>query len=174
MTLRPRACRRQGFPSIPHQSLSAGDRQFAPAHATPLHDDNALCNLGSIEGMQYFAHASDNICFAPDAIAEQDQARCRSLSQREQTWIIEIHRDHRPPLLLRAGQNLDIGRAGETQLSRVRGIVSLFPEPYRQNGDSGMSTRKATPQLAGVSSIVSSSAKKAAYRKASSMSADSR
>ena len=119
------------------------NRQPASTHAIPVHHENASGEIVRRQRLQNLAHARDHVGIAPVAVAEQDQAWVARLRQREQARIVEISGDDGPPLLLRASQDFDVGLAIEAQFG-------------------GMSTRNFTVQLVSASSIISSSARKAA------------
>jgi hypothetical protein len=90
--------------------------------------------------------------------------------KRQQSWIIQIGGNHGSRFLPRACQDFGIRGAIETHGRGVNGVVSLGCEPLRQ----GRRQRHIDEKFHRAKSTVSSSASKAAYCKASSMSSGSR
>ena len=114
------------------QSCLLAYRQPTPAHAIPIHHNNALRKIGRPQRLQNLAHACDDFGIAPVAVAEQDQAWVRRLRKRQQPRIVEIGSDDRPAFLFCAPKDFEIGGAAEAQIGGMDRIVALVPEPCRQ------------------------------------------
>ena len=115
-------------------------------------------------------HSPGHIGLAPVAATKQDQAWSFRCGKSQQPWIIQIGGNHGSRFLPSAYQDFAIRRAIETHGRGVNGVVSLGREPLRQ----GRRQRHIDEKFHRASSIVSSSASKAAYCSASSMSSGSR
>ena len=157
------------------QSCRLAYRQPTPARELiPIHHNNALGKIGRPQRLQNLAHACDDCGIAPVAVAEQDQAWVGRLRKRQQPRIVEIGGDDRPAFLFRTPKDFEVGARLRPRSAAWTASWPWFLSDAASSGDSGMSTRNFTGQLVEDSSTVSSSARKAAYRRASSMSPGSR
>src|SRR5712692_5524856 len=85
------------------------NRYPASTYPVPIHDDDALRNIGRCQCPQDVAHARGYIGLAPVTVAEQDKARVGDACEREEARIVEIGGDDRPRLLFRTGHDVDVG-----------------------------------------------------------------
>ena len=147
----------------PARGCSSPNRQTASAYAEMIHDNDALGNVRFSQCGKNFAHTRDYGGFAPVAIAKQNQARLGGLSEREQARVVEINGDDGSRLLLRPGHDRDIGCTRKPQVGGMHGIMPMVGEPRRQRRrQRHVDQESHLAGVAGCSSTVSSSARKAA------------
>ena len=149
--------------------------QSSSAYAMPLDHDNALLDILGGEGGQYLGRPLNDLGFAPVAVAEKNHAWLCRAGHRQELWIVQVCCDDRPSFLFGAGNDFRIGRAMKPELGGMNGIMSLLSEPCRKNRrQRHVDQEFHSAGAAGASATVSSSARKGAYRSASSISLGSR
>src|SRR5215475_6081124 len=135
-------------------------------NASAIDNNNAPGDRVFADHVEDLPHPGDYIRPAPVTAAKQDQAWSFGSSKSQQSWVIQIGGNDGSRILARTGQDVGIRRAVETYGRGVNGIVSLGCEPLRQGGRQ----RHIDKESHRANSIVSSSANRAAYCRASSMS----
>jgi hypothetical protein len=126
---------------------SLTDRKPASPQSIPVHYDDALGDFRLRQRGKNLAHARNHVGLAPIAVAEQDQARLGSASEREQVRIVEVRRDNRSCLQLCPGHDLGVSRAVKSEVGGMRRIVPRSVSHAAKLLDSGMSTRNLTSRV---------------------------
>src|SRR2546426_5318040 len=102
--------------------------------------------------------------------AEQDAAGAVGVLKRDEAWVVEVGGNDEPLLTPCHGQQFVVRRPSEPEIGGVDRIMTGGPKMRRSVGRHRHVDQKLQP----LSSMISSSARLAAERRASSMSAASR
>jgi hypothetical protein len=161
--------RRRG--SSPGEELALfGDGQGAAPYPPPIHNDDRPLEVQGRRPRQHTIEQPEHVGIRVRSPAEEDEARTAGLVQRQEPRVVEIRRDDDSLLPPRYVEQLGVRGSSQSHLMGVDGVMTDGPEMRDGLGRHRHVDQKLQP----VSSMVSSSARLAAYRKASSMSATSR
>lgn len=156
--------------------LSSGlQREPSATDSISLDDDNAIADVVLGECRKNLAKSLAHVRLAPFAVAEQDEAWSGGLRDCKQARVVEVRGYDRSRFKQGAGDNRCVWRAVEAESGGVHRIVPAMLKPLHQlRRQRHVDQELHSAGSAGASATVSSSARKAPYRSASSMSSSSK
>jgi len=147
------------------------DGEAAPSYAALIDDGDRGLKVQRPRLLKYAVQQGEHLGVRVRTAPEQDDAWTVGLVERQEPRVVEIDGDHDPIILPGSFEDFGVAGGRELDLGGVNSVVANGPEVFNRPRGHGHVDEELHPWI---SSMVSSSARLAAYRRASSMSSASR